>query len=572
MAVLGLITIALGALALATGSRAVGAAALAAACYFVWAVTRRPDDKAHGSSPQRDAEAADELPAAASAQPVRVPSTVEPEPLLKALADAADAQGVEAVASHLWLKDEPSATLRMIGAYGTMRPPGRPVPLEDAVLGDAARTVRASLGEVARIRTHAHESVVWRFAVPLERAGVASGVVALDLVAESAPSTSILQEIVTPFLPPMAAALSVHVARLQTADAEAVLAVARDMSRLLDPDDVITTALERTMALVGASTGSVMLFDDHDGVLRIARAVGLPASVIDATLLPGEGIAGWVFATRQPLLVEDLPERMNRVARHGVRSAISVPLADGDDVLGVLNVGTKAFLARLTDSHLKTVEIIGRQTAIALRNAQVAERTRQLFFESLSALVRALETKDPHAQGGSERVLEHALAIAEEMGMSRHELDALHVAALLHDLGMVATGADLRSIDRTLTTVERGLLKAHPRIAAEILSGLPALREAVPIVYHHHERYDGTGYLDGLAGESIPLGARVLAVADAFVAMTSDRPYRSALSAAQALAELRQKSGTQFDPHAVEALERVLRRRNEERASTKETR
>jgi HD-GYP domain-containing protein (c-di-GMP phosphodiesterase class II) len=92
-----------------------------------------------------------------------------------------------------------------------------------------------------------------------------------------------------------------------------------------------------------------------------------------------------------------------------------------------------------------------------------------------------------------------------------------------------------------------------------MLADRPALSEAVAIVYHHHERYDGTGYLDGLKGEEIPLGARVLAVADAFVAMTSDRPYRSAMSAAQALAELRDKAGTQFDPRVVAAFERALR-------------
>lgn len=571
MAAYAVIVVALGALAVVTGSRAAGVVALVAFCAFAWMASRRLRASASGDSRAPEEAPALAIKTVAPAPAIRVPSTVEPTPLVSALLDAASDRGLDAVAAHLWLLDAPSATLRPIASAGTMRPAERPVPLEDPTLGAAARELRASLGELARIRTHERDAVVWRFAVPLERADSAGGVLALDVASDGAPSSAALQEVVTPFLPNCAAALTVHIARTEAQEADAVLAVAREMSRLLDPDDVITTALDKAMALVGAATGSVMLFDERDGVLRIVRAVGLPTSALDATLLPGEGIAGWVYATRQPLLVEDLPERPARALRHGVRSAVSVPLADGDDVVGVLNVGTKSFLARLTESHLKTVEIIGRQAAIALRNAQVAERTRQLFFESLAALVRALETKDPNAQGGSELVLEYALSIAREIGMSDNESDALHVAALLHDLGMLATGADLRSIDRTLTTLERGLLKAHPRIAAEMLADLPALSEAVPIIYHHHERYDGSGYLDGMKGEEIPLGARVLAAADAFVAMTSDRPYRPAMSVAQALAEMRDKAGTQFDPHVVEALERVVRG-NEERAPRREAR
>ncbi|MBC7266394.1 MAG: GAF domain-containing protein [Coriobacteriia bacterium] len=563
MVALGFIALSLGALAIVSGSRLAGVAALSAVAVLLWSVVRSRRSSTPPTLEETPEPAQESADQPSPAPPVRVPSTIEAGPLLKALHTEAESRALDAVAAHLWLFDPASATARVVASVGTMRPTDKPIPLDDPVIGHAARDACARLGEVARMRTHDSETTVWRFAVPLERAGDVGGVLALDVLGDSAPSTASLQEVLTPFLPNASACLAVHVARQEVADAEAVLAIAREMSRLLDPDDVISTALDKAMSLVGASTGSVMLLDEQQGVLRIARAIGLPTSAIESTLQPGEGIAGWVFATKQPLLIEDLPERPGRALRHGVKSAVCVPLADGDDVLGVLNLGTKSFLARLTESHLKTLEIIGRQTAIALRNAQVAERTRELYFQSLTALVRALETKDPHAQGGTERVLDHALAIAREMGMSGDELDAIHVAALLHDLGMIASGADLRSIDRTLTTVERGLLKAHPRIAAEILAGLPALSDAVPIVYHHHERYDGSGYLEGLAGESIPAGARVLAVADAFVAMTSDRPYRPAMTPAQALAELRDKAGTQFDPEAVAALERVLKGKQE---------
>lgn len=571
MTALGAIALLLGAAALATGSQALGAVALCVTAAFVWmAVQTRRSAAApppHVEPPPR--EIAEDRPQdRPDAQGrVRVPSTTKAMPLLKALSDAVADRGLDAVAAHLWLIDEQSATLRCVASCGPMRPPERPVPIDDGVLGQPVRG-SAALGEIARVQSREGESLVWRFAVPLERAAETPGAVAVDVVQPTKPDAAVLQETVSPFLPALTAALAVCVAQHQLEDAQTVLAVARDMSRLLDPDAVITTALDRAMAIADASTGSVMLYDERAGVLSIARSVGLPPSALETTLRPGEGIAGWVFSTRQPLLVEDLPERSRRPARHGVRSSVCVPIADEDDVLGVLNVGAPAYVARFTKSHLATLELIGRQTAIALRNAQAAQRVRSLFFDSLQALVAALETKDPSAQGGTERVLEYSLAIAAELGIKGDDLDALRIAALLHDLGMVATGADLRAAGRVLTTVERGLLKAHPRIAAEILADLPAMRAAVPIVYHHHERYDGSGYIDGISGEDIPLGARILAVADAFVAMTSPRPYRAPLPVPAAIQELKSKAGTQFDPAVVQALLNVVRAQDERAPDT----
>jgi HD-GYP domain-containing protein (c-di-GMP phosphodiesterase class II) len=144
------------------------------------------------------------------------------------------------------------------------------------------------------------------------------------------------------------------------------------------------------------------------------------------------------------------------------------------------------------------------------------------------------------------------------MALPTRELDALRVAALLHDIGMSAA-ADVVSVgNRQLSTVEWGLLKVHPMVAAEILAQAPALRDAIPIVFHHHEHFDGGGYVGGVAGSEIPMGARILAVADAYVAMTSPRPYRPAFTSAQAVAELIEQAGSQFDPVVVEAFGELL--------------
>jgi HD-GYP domain-containing protein (c-di-GMP phosphodiesterase class II) len=296
----------------------------------------------------------------------------------------------------------------------------------------------------------------------------------------------------------------------------------------------------------------------------IAKSHGLPSKVISETnLSEGEGIAGWVLSTGQPLLIEDLPATPKAGRRHGIRSAVSVPIVDDDGTLGVINVGSRGYPARFTESHMSALETLGKQTAVALRNARAVASSRELYFDTLKALALALETKDPYSRGGTERVLALATAIGESYGISDEQQEALRVASLLHDIGMSAAGEPIGSEQRPLSTIEYGLLKLHPQVAAEILLELPALRSVVPIVYHHHEWFDGQGYMGGLSGESIPLGARILAVADAYVAMTSERSYRAALSPSQAIAELLDKAGTQFDPAVVDVLADILRAGND---------
>jgi HD-GYP domain-containing protein (c-di-GMP phosphodiesterase class II) len=399
---------------------------------------------------------------------------------------------------------------------------------------------------------------MWRYALPVS-AGEAVGVAAVDFQSESEPDTSALPALTAPLRGSLAGALGMYISHQELTTARMLIDSARDLSRMLDPREVLAAALARAMELSEAQTGSIMLVDAASGRLHIALSKGLSEEVVQSTSLSeGEGIAGWVLASRQPLLIEDLAARTPSARRHGVRSAVSVPIADDDGILGVLNVGSRSFPARFTESHMGSMELLGKQTAIALRNARAVVESRALYFDTLKALAVALETKDPYSRGGTERVLEYAEALGASFGLPDHERDALRIAALLHDIGMAAAGEGVVLADRPLTTVERALLKMHPQIASEILDEAPALHNVVPIVYHHHEWYDGEGYLNGVSGEGIPLGARILAVADAYVAMTSDRPYRRAFSEREAMRELTEKAGTQFDPSVVDALRDIL--------------
>jgi HD-GYP domain-containing protein (c-di-GMP phosphodiesterase class II) len=145
-----------------------------------------------------------------------------------------------------------------------------------------------------------------------------------------------------------------------------------------------------------------------------------------------------------------------------------------------------------------------------------------------------------------------SIGMALHMGLSRVEMDRIRVAALLHDLGKLALPGEILDKPARLTDVEWQVVGEHPRIGQVILEQATSMRDAVPIVLHHHERFDGTGYPHGLRGEEIPLGARIVSVADAYHAMVHGRPYKSALTHSQALTELRRHASTQFDPIVVE--------------------
>jgi putative nucleotidyltransferase with HDIG domain len=166
----------------------------------------------------------------------------------------------------------------------------------------------------------------------------------------------------------------------------------------------------------------------------------------------------------------------------------------------------------------------------------------------LSMLSRAIEARDPYTQGHSARVTKLAEAVARRLGWNEERLASLRIGGPLHDIGKLGVSDDVLGKKARLDEDEFAQIREHPKIGARLLLRVAAFREALPYVLYHHERWDGEGYPSGRAGEEIPVEARVLAIADAFDAMTSDRPYRQALTREQALAEVERCAGTQFDP------------------------
>jgi len=240
----------------------------------------------------------------------------------------------------------------------------------------------------------------------------------------------------------------------------------------------------------------------------------------------------------------------------GVKLAIELPLLAKEKLLGVMLIFLKR--EKVSEEEIESLLALANQAAIAIENARLFEELRESFVGIIAALAAAIDAKDPYTRGHSERVARYAAEIARELGLEPREVETVHYAGLLHDIGKIGVSEQALYKPDALDIEEWETVKAHPVIGARILKPISLLKEIVPLVRHHHERYDGTGYPDGLAGEEIPLGARILAVADSFEVMTSSRPYSPAMPPAQAIALLQEGMGKQWDAEVVEALLRAL--------------
>lgn len=231
---------------------------------------------------------------------------------------------------------------------------------------------------------------------------------------------------------------------------------------------------------------------------------------------------------------------------------------DGEEEIFVPAVdrvfNAKFYIVRdLGGAYLYSLHIL--QDVTAKKKAE--KELHELFMAALQSLASAIEAKSAWTRGHSERVAGYAVKIGEGLGLAEDALEKLRIAALLHDIGKIGTYDAILDKSGKLTDAEYEAIKQHPAKGAEMLAPIRQMQDILPGVRGHHERFDGTGYPDGLKGEGIPLQARILAVADTFDSMTAERPYRATPGKAQALEDIRQHAGTQFDPRVVEAFLRT---------------
>jgi len=239
---------------------------------------------------------------------------------------------------------------------------------------------------------------------------------------------------------------------------------------------------------------------------------------------------------------------------------IEVILRSRDRAIGLLDLALRneqpPFDA--TDRHL--IEVFASQIASALDNARLYRALKDQYEQMIAALAGAIEARDAYTYGHSRQVTRYAVRLAQELGLSADEIERIHYAGLLHDIGKIGVPDDVLLKPGPLSVQEAAQMRAHPEIGIRILEQIRGLRDILPIIAAHHERIDGTGYPHGLRGDDIPLGARILAVADAFEALTADRAYRPALSPEQALQILQEGRGTHWDAQVVDVFVRLMQR------------
>jgi len=242
-----------------------------------------------------------------------------------------------------------------------------------------------------------------------------------------------------------------------------------------------------------------------------------------------------------------------------IQSLMCVPMRCEEGTIGVIYVDKLGGERMFDKRDLRVLSAIANEAGIAVRRAQLSRQVETLFSEAIRTLVGIIEIKDQYTRTHSERVTEVALCLGRLLGLKGGELRDLRLCGLLHDLGKVGTPADVLKKPRRLTDSEYEIVKLHPSHSAKIVASIEGAQSIVAGVRHHHEKWDGTGYPDGLAGEDIPLMARILALADAFDSMFAGRPYRDPLPEEEVLAEIERHGGTQFDPRCASQFVQAFR-------------
>jgi putative nucleotidyltransferase with HDIG domain len=249
------------------------------------------------------------------------------------------------------------------------------------------------------------------------------------------------------------------------------------------------------------------------------------------------------------------------MAAEGARDSFLVPVFFNNSLCGFLTLGYRQIAEHIREHLLRARQITG-QIAVALENVRLIEELNHLNLGTIKALANAVDAKSPWTAGHSLRVTNVALNIGREMGLSELELELLHKGGLFHDIGKIGVPESILDKAGKLTDDEFATIRKHPEIGAEIMRPIQAYHKLIPIVLQHHEWFNGKGYPHGRAGEAISPLARILAVADVYDALISDRPYRQGWEYSRVISYLEENSGSQFDPVVVQVVLKIDNRSN----------
>lgn len=328
-------------------------------------------------------------------------------------------------------------------------------------------------------------------------------------------------------------------------------------------DHLTRLTVEMISEVMNARTASLMLVDEHSDELYIKAARGLREEIVtDTRIRIGDSIAGWVAEHGQPLLITNIEEdpRFNRPSlnQYETKSLLSVPVKVDGRVVGVININNKISCTPFTEDDRALLSTLSERVACAWKHVTAHEASADQAERTSRALGAIIENaRRSRFRSGSADMASLAAATGRRLGLTEKDLEVLAYVASVHDVGMGHIDPAALNAPGELGPQALAELARHPIRSVETLKPIEFEVQATEIILAHHERMDGRGYPRGLKGEQIPLGARIIGVLDAYVSMTTGRPYRAAMSHNEAVAELRRCAGTQFDARVVDAFMQV---------------
>jgi hypothetical protein len=360
--------------------------------------------------------------------------------------------------------------------------------------------------------------------------------------------------------------------RTRNIELEAVYELSVALRRVSSVEGMYPIVVQYAIRLMRSDHGAIALQNPDSGDLTFAHVEG-PLSHLVGTRLPAESLSGRVVASGIPFVAPVFPTDLgvHIGAGGGLGPVVIVPVRSDEGAIGALSVARRQApdVAAYEPHDVRVLEALAELAGNAVRRATLFANLEQSYIEMVLALARAMHVRDRYTAGHGERVATWAEAVARRMGCEESQTRDIRWAAFLHDIGKIGIPDSILLKPGQLTQEEWDVMRRHPAIGQQILQPVERLRNVARLVRHHHERWNGTGYPDGLPGDSVPLGARILATVDAYGAMIDHRPYKAARSHEEAVAELQRCAGTQFDPEVVAVFLYVLdgERDSDERGS-----
>ncbi|MDX9746655.1 MAG: response regulator [Syntrophales bacterium] len=318
-------------------------------------------------------------------------------------------------------------------------------------------------------------------------------------------------------------------------------------------DQIFQKIVDMAIQVVDGESSALLLYDDN-------------AKAFHPQVIKSDDVRDYLdryIPRLTPLFLSVVEKRQAAVAKSGedgefLPTIICSPLMIRSQVFGVLTVKKDGRGPGVTQNDLQHIQSLTNRAALNLENKVLYDSLYGNLIETFKSLVASIQVRDHYTEEHSRRVMNLALEVAQAMGCDEAQQESLRIAAMLHDIGKIAIPDTVLLKPGRLTDDEYAIIKKHPVIGESILQSIVIFEEERDIILHHHERWDGRGYPEGLAGENIPLLARILCVADSYDAMTNTRPYRQAMRMEDAVVELLKNRGTQFDEQVVDCLVRLL--------------